>query len=60
MLLALDWAGGAYAWSNPHVAVPLSIGLALLVLFAVYGENSFPRKNSRAVLTTAHRMERQI
>ncbi|KAI1076662.1 MFS general substrate transporter [Whalleya microplaca] len=36
MLLALDWAGGAYAWSDPHVAVPLSLGLALLVAFGVY------------------------
>ncbi|KAI1407673.1 MFS general substrate transporter [Hypoxylon sp. FL1857] len=36
MLLALDWAGGAYAWSSPHVAVPLSLGLAMLVGFALY------------------------
>lgn len=37
MLLSLDWAGGAYDWSNPHVAAPLSLGLVLLVAFAVYG-----------------------
>ncbi|KAI0113934.1 major facilitator superfamily domain-containing protein [Nemania sp. FL0031] len=36
LLLALNWAGGAYAWSNVHVAVPLSLGLALLVAFAGY------------------------
>ncbi|KAI0095896.1 MFS general substrate transporter [Daldinia grandis] len=36
MLLGLDWAGGAYAWSNPHVAVPVGLGLALLVSFALY------------------------
>ncbi|OAA59098.1 Major facilitator superfamily domain, general substrate transporter [Niveomyces insectorum RCEF 264] len=36
MLLALDWAGGAYAWSDAHVAAPLSVGLVLLVLFALY------------------------
>ncbi|AEO65543.1 b6246144-b555-4864-ba49-ca1a76f0f3a2 [Thermothielavioides terrestris] len=36
MLLALDWAGGAYAWSDPHVAAPLAIGLALFVLFGLY------------------------
>ena len=36
MLLALDWAGGAYSWSNPHVAAPLGVGLGLLVLFAGY------------------------
>ncbi|KAI0202473.1 major facilitator superfamily domain-containing protein [Astrocystis sublimbata] len=36
LLLALDWTGGAYTWSNPHVAVPLSLGLVLLVAFAGY------------------------
>ncbi|KAI1493304.1 major facilitator superfamily domain-containing protein [Biscogniauxia mediterranea] len=36
MLLGLDWAGGAYAWSDPHVAVPVSLGLAMLVGFVVY------------------------
>ncbi|TKA62626.1 hypothetical protein B0A49_07113 [Cryomyces minteri] len=36
MLLALDWAGGAYKWSNPHVAAPLAVGLVLLVLFCLY------------------------
>lgn len=38
MLLALDWVGGAYPWSDPHVAAPLAIGLALLVAFAGYGK----------------------
>ncbi|KAI0100456.1 MFS general substrate transporter [Hypoxylon sp. NC0597] len=36
MLLALDWAGGAYSWSSPHVAVPLGLGLAMLVGFTLY------------------------
>ncbi|KAH8167028.1 hypothetical protein CIB48_g1218 [Xylaria polymorpha] len=36
LLLALDWAGGAYAWSDAHVAVPLSLGLVMLVGFAGY------------------------
>ncbi|KAI8624729.1 MFS general substrate transporter [Xylariaceae sp. FL1651] len=36
LLIALDWAGGAYAWSSPHVAVPLSLGLALLGGFSIY------------------------
>ncbi|GAP86862.2 putative mfs general substrate transporter [Rosellinia necatrix] len=36
LLLALDWTGGAYPWSDPHVAVPLSLGLALLVGFGGY------------------------
>ena len=40
MLLSLDWAGGAYAWADPHVAAPLALGLALLVLFALYGKYS--------------------
>jgi hypothetical protein len=37
-LLAFDWSGGAYHWSNPHVAAPLGIGLSLLVLFGLYGK----------------------
>ncbi len=37
MLLALDWASGAYSWSDAHVAAPLGVGLALLVLFGLYG-----------------------
>ncbi|KAI0185421.1 major facilitator superfamily domain-containing protein [Xylaria flabelliformis] len=36
LLLALDWAGGAYGWSDARVAVPLSLGLVLLVGFAGY------------------------
>ena len=36
MLLALDWAGGAYGWSDSHVAAPLGVGLGLLVLFCLY------------------------
>ena len=36
MLLALDWAGGTYKWSDVHVAVPLAIGLGLLVAFCLY------------------------
>ena len=37
LLLALDWAGGTYPWSDPHVAVPLALGLFILVMFAGYG-----------------------
>ncbi|KAK3336331.1 major facilitator superfamily domain-containing protein [Cercophora scortea] len=36
MLLALDWAGGAYTWSDAHVSAPLSVGLVLLVAFGLY------------------------
>ena len=37
-LLAFDWSGGAYHWSNIHVAVPLSLGCSLLIAFCLYGE----------------------
>lgn len=36
ILLALDWAGGAYPWHDPHVAAPLGIGLGFLALFSLY------------------------
>ncbi|EXJ61668.1 hypothetical protein A1O7_02097 [Cladophialophora yegresii CBS 114405] len=36
LLLALDWAGGAYEWSDAHVAAPLGIGCGFLVLFCLY------------------------
>ncbi|KAH6715778.1 major facilitator superfamily domain-containing protein [Leptodontidium sp. MPI-SDFR-AT-0119] len=36
MLLALDWAGGTYKWSNLHVAVPLGLGAGLTVMFCLY------------------------
>ncbi|EXJ83364.1 hypothetical protein A1O1_06985 [Capronia coronata CBS 617.96] len=36
LLLALDWAGGAYAWSDAHVAAPLGVGFGFLALFCVY------------------------
>jgi hypothetical protein len=37
LLLALDWSGGAYAWSNAHVAAPLAVGFGCLALFCLYG-----------------------
>jgi len=36
MLLALDWAGGAYSWSDARVVAPLTIGLVLFVSFGLY------------------------
>ncbi|KAL2432918.1 hypothetical protein ABEF95_015775 [Exophiala dermatitidis] len=36
LLLALDWAGGAYEWSDAHVAAPLGIGFGFLALFCIY------------------------
>lgn len=36
LLLGLDWTGGSYAWSDPHVAVPLALGFAFLVVFCLY------------------------
>ena len=51
MLLALDWAGGAYTWSDPHVIGTLTVGLVLLVCFSGYGKTfatfSPPCKRSR-------------
>ncbi|KAH8900627.1 MFS general substrate transporter [Thozetella sp. PMI_491] len=35
-LLALDWTGGTYPWSDPHVIAPLVVGLVLLVFFGLY------------------------
>lgn len=36
-LLGLNWAGGAYPWSDAHVVASLTIGLVLLVVFGLYG-----------------------
>ena len=36
-LLGLNWAGGAYPWSDAHVVAPLTIGLVSLAVFCVYG-----------------------
>lgn len=38
MLLALNWAGGAYPWSNPHVYATLVVGIVLFIAFGLYGE----------------------
>ena len=32
LLLALDWTGGAYPWSNAHVAAPLAVGLVFWIV----------------------------
>lgn len=37
-LMALDWTGGAFPWSDAHVVGPLTLGLLLLVAFGLYGE----------------------
>ena len=55
LLLALDWAGGAYAWSDAHVAAPLGVGFGMLVLFCLYGEFF----DSRRMKLTSFRMERK-
>lgn len=39
MLLALNWAGGAYKWSDPHVCANLVVGIVLLLAFCLYGEH---------------------
>lgn len=56
LLLALDWAGGAYTWSDPHVAAPLATGLALLVIFGAYGE-SLSHHQQRCTSDKIDRME---
>jgi hypothetical protein len=38
MLLALNWAGGAYKWSNPHVCANLTVGIVLFIAFCLYGK----------------------
>lgn len=53
LLLALDWAGGAYTWSDPQVAAPLALGLALLVVFGAYGTFVSPRNGERVANTLA-------
>lgn len=37
MLLALNWAGGTYAWSDAHVVAPLVVGIVLCICFGLYG-----------------------
>jgi hypothetical protein len=46
LLLALDWAGGAYSWSNVHVAAPLGVGFGFLVLFCLYGTTDSIERSS--------------
>ena len=36
LLLAFDWAGGAYHWGDVQVAAPLGIGFGLFILFGLY------------------------
>jgi MFS family permease len=38
MLLALNWAGGAYAWKDPHVCANLVVGIVLFIAFCLYGK----------------------
>jgi hypothetical protein len=40
VILALDWTGGTYPWSNAHIGAPLGVGLALLIGFGVYGKTA--------------------
>ncbi|KEF51203.1 uncharacterized protein A1O9_12706 [Exophiala aquamarina CBS 119918] len=36
LLLAMDWASGAYEWSDAQVAAPLALGFVCLIAFGVY------------------------
>jgi MFS family permease len=40
VILALDWTGGTYPWSNAHIGAPLGVGIALLIGFGLYGTRS--------------------
>lgn len=57
MLLALNWAGGAYKWSEPHVCANLVIGIVLFIAFCVYG-TGLPAPTVFSL--TQHRVERSI
>ncbi|KAL4781012.1 major facilitator superfamily domain-containing protein [Aspergillus varians] len=41
ILLALTWAGTAYAWSSWRVLVPLTLGLAGLIFFPIHQASRF-------------------
>lgn len=58
MLLALNWAGGAYPWSDPHVCANLTVGIVLFITFCLYGM-SFANLHFVQPLTQC-RVERQI
>lgn len=59
VLLALDWAPDTYEYNNPHVAVNLALGLALLVAFCLYGmTNAFERFHRDTDFT--YRVERSL
>lgn len=60
LLLALDWAGGAYAWSDAHVAAPLGIGFGFLALFCLYGMSCESGFAALIKTDTVDRMERPI
>ena len=49
LLLGLNWAGGKFAWSDPHVAATVGVGLFLLVCFCLYG-----RSFSAPCISTTH------
>ena len=38
IILALDWTGGTYPWSDSHIIAPLVVGIVLLILFGLYGK----------------------
>lgn len=60
LLLSLDWAGGAFAWADPHVAVPLALGLALMLVFAAYGESGPAFVSNVAALLTVSQSGRAV
>jgi MFS family permease len=59
MLLALNWAGGAYHWSDAHVCATLVVGFVLVLAFCIYGKLVLD-VSKVLKLTVAYRMEGKI
>lgn len=61
MLLALNWAGGAYKWSNPHVCANLAVGIVLFITFCLYGTISVHiASTKRANIVQNGRVDRTV
>lgn len=58
MLLALNWAGGAYEWRDPHVCANLVVGIVLFLAFCLYGQYyQWSYERMKDVKLMDHRME---
>lgn len=41
LLLGFNWAGGTYAWKDPHVSFCIGVGGVLLICFIFYGKDIY-------------------